>query len=302
MAGRGFTPTQEKVAARIVLMAGVSLYDVLDVDPDASQVEVVKAYKKQALKLHPDKNSAPSAEAAMRAVNQACEILGDPVRREWYDSHGAMPDGSAGGAPSSSFSSSSSSKWDSCKPEEVDKKIADFIASFKPGRALQQHREQLTRDGRALAILVFGIVAYALAALLLGFDPSSPDSQLRQSFSFTNQSRAGGAVLERHFTHGPRVAFFTAKGSFKEQQYPLGSAQRKRIEAEIEMQYRQSLLDECIAQHVAAATAEAKAAGVTEKHPQPDDEGSCSAAAASAAAANLSACAKLEALFAVETS
>ena len=49
------------------------------------QAEIKKAYRKLALKLHPDKNQSPYAEEAFKAVSEAEATLSNPVRRKKYD-------------------------------------------------------------------------------------------------------------------------------------------------------------------------------------------------------------------------
>lgn len=64
------------------------LYDVLGVPRDATEEAIKKAYKKQALVLHPDKN--PGDEDATRQfqlLQQAFEVISDPHERAWYDAH-----------------------------------------------------------------------------------------------------------------------------------------------------------------------------------------------------------------------
>ena len=85
---RGFTPEQEAGAKRILSVSKSSHYDVLGVGKKASPEEIKKAYKKLALKFHPDKNSAPSAEAAFKAISTAFDCLNDPAKRETYDQYG----------------------------------------------------------------------------------------------------------------------------------------------------------------------------------------------------------------------
>ncbi|KAL2023904.1 hypothetical protein VTK56DRAFT_681 [Thermocarpiscus australiensis] len=65
------------------------LYDLLNVSPSASQDEIKKAYRKAALRWHPDKNK-DNAEAAekFKEVSQAYEILSDPEKRKTYDQFG----------------------------------------------------------------------------------------------------------------------------------------------------------------------------------------------------------------------
>ncbi|XP_073234560.1 dnaJ homolog subfamily C member 5-like isoform X1 [Porites lutea] len=70
---------------------GASLYNVLGVDRNATQEEIKKAYRKMALKHHPDKNpNNPEATEKFKEVNHAHSILSDPSKREIYDKYGSM--------------------------------------------------------------------------------------------------------------------------------------------------------------------------------------------------------------------
>jgi hypothetical protein len=61
-------------------------YKLLQVDPSADPEVIAAAYKRLALKNHPDTNGATAeAKARMQAINQAYEVLSDPVRRADYD-------------------------------------------------------------------------------------------------------------------------------------------------------------------------------------------------------------------------
>lgn len=74
------------------------LYDVLGVDKSASEKEIKKAYRKLAIKYHPDKQSGKSEteqkEAAehMQEINFAYEILSDTEKRNHYDTYGTTDD------------------------------------------------------------------------------------------------------------------------------------------------------------------------------------------------------------------
>ncbi|XP_069497748.1 dnaJ homolog subfamily B member 4 [Ambystoma mexicanum] len=75
---------------------GKDYYDVLDIERGASEEEIKKAYRKQALRWHPDKNKASQAEAKFKEVAEAYEVLSDPKKRDIYDQFGE--EGLKGGA------------------------------------------------------------------------------------------------------------------------------------------------------------------------------------------------------------
>ncbi|KAL1860851.1 Type I HSP40 co-chaperone [Paecilomyces lecythidis] len=82
------------------MVKDTKFYDVLGVSPDATDAQLKTAYKKGALKYHPDKNgNTPEAAEKFKDLSHAYEILSDPQKRQIYDQYGEEGlEGGAGGA------------------------------------------------------------------------------------------------------------------------------------------------------------------------------------------------------------
>src|ERR1700694_4787535 len=63
-------------------------YDVLGVRRDATQEDIKKAFRKLAMKYHPDRNKSDDAHDHFKSINEAYEVLGDTERRSMYDRFG----------------------------------------------------------------------------------------------------------------------------------------------------------------------------------------------------------------------
>ena len=71
-------------------MAGKDYYNILEVQKSASPEEIKKAYRKLALKYHPDRNKGDkSAEARFKSISEAYAVLSDPEKKKQYDMFGA---------------------------------------------------------------------------------------------------------------------------------------------------------------------------------------------------------------------
>lgn len=67
---------------------GKDYYKILGIQSGANEDEIKKAYRKMALKYHPDKNKDPNAEEKFKEIAEAYDVLSDPKKRAVYDQYG----------------------------------------------------------------------------------------------------------------------------------------------------------------------------------------------------------------------
>ena len=88
-------------------MAKRDYYEVLGVNRDASEEDIKKAYRKLAMKWHPDRNpDNPKAEEHFKEAKEAYEVLTDAQKRPAYDQYGHAgvdPSAAAGAGAGAGF-------------------------------------------------------------------------------------------------------------------------------------------------------------------------------------------------------
>lgn len=107
-------------------MSNKSYYEVLGVSSNASEAEIKSAFKKQAIKYHPDRNKGNAeAEKKFKEINEAYQVLSDSNKRASYDrvGHDAYTRGA-------SYGSSSAGGFEGF---DMDFDLGDIFSSFFTG-------------------------------------------------------------------------------------------------------------------------------------------------------------------------
>ena len=66
-------------------MSNTDYYDILGISKNTDEKEIKKAYRKLALKYHPDRNKSKDAEEKFKEISTAYAVLSNPEKRKVYD-------------------------------------------------------------------------------------------------------------------------------------------------------------------------------------------------------------------------
>ncbi|KAK4189835.1 hypothetical protein QBC35DRAFT_122046 [Podospora australis] len=89
---RKYTVEQKAAVLRIRRCEPTAFYEILEVSKTCTDSEIKKAYRKQSLLTHPDKNGHEHADEAFKMVARAFSVLGDKEKRDKFDRFGTDPD------------------------------------------------------------------------------------------------------------------------------------------------------------------------------------------------------------------
>lgn len=125
-------------------MATKDLYEVLGVSKKAGDTEIKSAYRKLALKWHPDKHKGDKdAETKFKEINMAYEILSDPKKRQQYDAFGsAGGQAGQGGFGGQGFGGFNAQGFDFSDFADGASGFADIFESFFGGGVSTRGRKK----------------------------------------------------------------------------------------------------------------------------------------------------------------
>lgn len=135
-------------------MAKRDYYDILGISKDASADEIKKAYRKLAVKHHPDKEGGD--EAKFKEASEAYEVLKDTTKRQRYDQFGhAGVGGNGGTAGGNPFEGFGGFNGQSMHFDFGDMGLGDIFGSFFGGGGSQRRSEDMGRDVQTEITLSF---------------------------------------------------------------------------------------------------------------------------------------------------
>lgn len=235
------TYTEEQITIVRQIKKKKDYYEILGVEKSCTEEDVKKAYRKLSLKVHPDKNKAPGAEEAFKAVSRAFQCLSNGESRKKYDLTGseepvyerrAARHGHAQG-----FNGFYEADFDA---DEIFRNF--FFGGMHPattqyrtysfGTGMGQRNGDNGSGGFNIRMLIQ--LLPVLLILLMSYLPSSePVYTLTRSYPY-----------EHKFTTQKGVNFYVKSLKF-EQDYPSSSEERVAIERRIERDYVSVLAQNC---------------------------------------------------------
>eukprot|EP00899_Mesostigma_viride_P010989 jgi/Mesvir1/19892/Mv13173-RA.1 len=247
------TPEQDELVTRVLKCK--DYYEMLGVGKDASDDDIKKAYRKLALKLHPDKNKANGAEDAFKAVSRAFSCLTDADKRRHYD-HTGHEDAAAANvaAANSGTRRQQTAYYEDIDPNDIFNAFffgvppqgsRVFRASFGHPHGRRAHPArggQAAGDAQSPSLLSLLQIAPLLILFALTFFQGGSEPAYRLD--------AVHPYVVEKATSGLGVQYYVKAGGEFEADYPPKSSARIRLESTIEREKRELLDRLCYKERV----------------------------------------------------
>ncbi|XP_078135870.1 dnaJ homolog subfamily B member 12b isoform X1 [Sander vitreus] len=211
-------------------------YEILGVQADASEDELKRSYRKLALKFHPDKNHAPGATEAFKAIGNAYAVLSNANKRQQYDQCGEER------RHPSTHSPDNGNFEPDISPEDLFNMFfgGGYPSSntnvYTNGRMRYQRRERRERQrdgGFALFVQVMPILILVIVSALSQIMVNSPP------YSLSFRSSAG--YTQRRLTENLKVPYYVGEQFSRE----FTGLNLKNLERTVEDDYISNLRNNC---------------------------------------------------------
>mmetsp|Transcript_11299 Transcript_11299/g.27243 ORF Transcript_11299/g.27243 Transcript_11299/m.27243 type:complete len:427 (-) Transcript_11299:125-1405(-) len=277
--GREYTEEQAKIVKQVLRSkqgGRGAHYRVLGIEQSCSENEIKKAYRKLSLKVHPDKNSAPQADEAFKAVGLAYATLSDENKRTIYDRYGDEdPDNTGGGMGGMRRGGGVHMNGQEMSPEEIFNMFFGggmgggmggpgfrmHTTGFGPGgfhfqqggaprprrqRGQQQQQRQAPNQQQASLGMLIQFLPLLMIMLMsffrFGDDSSGADNRY---FSLTHKQPYVNP-LHTKLTTVKEIPYFVSDNFLRT--YYRDRYQLAQVERMVEKAYEQYLVDECDSQ------------------------------------------------------
>jgi DnaJ family protein B protein 12 len=232
--------TEEQIAVVRQIKKQKDYYEILGLERTCTVEDVRKAYRKLSLKVHPDKNKAPGAEEAFKAVSKAFQCLSNVENKRKYDISGSDEPVYERRAAQRGAPQGYNGFYDEFDADEIFRNFFGGMApattqfrgfSFGPGTG---PRTADNGSGGGFNVRMLIQLLPVLFIVLLSFLPSSdPIYVLSRSYPY-----------EYRFTTQKGVNYYVKSTKF-EQDYPPGSGERVSLEGKVEREYFAILAQNC---------------------------------------------------------
>lgn len=218
-------------------------YEVLSVSRTADDDDIKKAYRKLALKLHPDKNKAPGADEAFKMVSKAFSVLSNPNERTQYDRYGDVDSIPRTNFRGARYSTTSFNGQD-IDPEEIFRMffggnpfMGATFSTRMPRTHAQRHAQRQQSSGSPpifrLVVSLAPIIMLMLFNLFSNGGPSPYSLEQTREYPFPLSTRAHN------------VPYFVQNKSKFGNDYRDGSQERTRLEYQIESNWKELMQKKC---------------------------------------------------------